>query len=295
MLDVLRACVGAARTYDKKPLDHLLRIYGTDFRGGTVQLQSLAYMVAATMIVLGELSSARSLLRSGNGNATGVLLPVDCEWKYLNTILFESDEEFRGALKSSREYSKLAMLMYDRVNPFAKALISHISVELRECPPACHLEAHSSISQFKSDGGAATQVERANGSDNMVLPNYLSEAVAIINKHDSTDLSVSHIAELVGVSERTLREAFQRNFGVSPKSFILRARLEHAQSLLSLQKGSSWTITELANICGFNHVGRFSKAYSRLFGVSPAKATQSRVNIHDSRLEKSELGDEVGL
>lgn len=285
MLDVLRACIAAARARNFRPLETLVKTYGADFRSGTVQIRSLVYMVAATMTALGDWSSGRRLLRTSGGSVMGALLPVDCEWKHLNSVLLESSEDFRGALGAAREYCGLAMYLYDRINPFAKALISHVSVEQTKSCAEAKASSHADISNFDIDIDDSVRLMRKSGGNDTAMPLYLSEAISIINNRDSTDLSVSHIADVVGVSERTLRDAFQRSFGVSPKSFILRTRLEHAQSLLSLEKGNSWSISELASICGFNHVGRFSKAYFRLFGVSPSKVAKGKVNSRTSSID----------
>lgn len=88
----------------------------------------------------------------------------------------------------------------------------------------------------------------------------------LINITDS-NLTVADISEYMGVSERTLRRNLNDKFGVSPKAFLRKIRLEHAHTLL--QNGSDTTVKELAKACGYKRADLFSKDYKNEYGKSP--------------------------
>src|SRR5262249_8640636 len=81
-------------------------------------------------------------------------------------------------------------------------------------------------------------------------------------------MPVSELAEQAGVSERTLRDHFQRFVGVSQNSYGLRLRLNAVRR--ELQRRNPGPITDIATRYGFSHFGRFAAQYRRLFGESPS-------------------------
>ena len=101
-----------------------------------------------------------------------------------------------------------------------------------------------------------------------------SERVAILMnavkkiEADFTDnaLSVSHLAELCGVSEVYFRRLFSKFYGISPKEYIIKKRIEYAKTLLS---SDSFSISEISRMCGYSEPCHFSREFSRRVGVSP--------------------------
>lgn len=73
-----------------------------------------------------------------------------------------------------------------------------------------------------------------------------------------------------GVSYRTLNRAFREHFGLTPKQYLLRARLAAAQrALLRARPGAR--VTDVASDLGFWHLGRFAQAYQRMFFEQPSQ------------------------
>lgn len=86
-------------------------------------------------------------------------------------------------------------------------------------------------------------------------------------------IGVPDLVEQTGVSERTLRTAFQDRFGRAPKAHLTVLRLNAARALL-LAEGSRASIAEIATRCGFWHLGRFAGAYRRHFGELPSETVR---------------------
>lgn len=80
-------------------------------------------------------------------------------------------------------------------------------------------------------------------------------------------LTVTEVAETVGVSVRALQLAFRRRMGASPHAVIKRARLRQARQLL--ESGEVATVRDAADRLGFSNVARFSTEYRDVFGETP--------------------------
>ncbi len=81
------------------------------------------------------------------------------------------------------------------------------------------------------------------------------------------ELTVSAVADAVGVTSRHLQRAFL-DTGTTPRQFILDERLNEAARLL-LQAGGQTRVLDVAFSVGFNDASHFSKAFASKFGCSP--------------------------
>lgn len=97
----------------------------------------------------------------------------------------------------------------------------------------------------------------------------VNRAVELIEAMDDP-LTVTEVAEAVGVSVRALQLAFRRRLGASPHTVIKRARLRQARQLL--ESGEVTTVRDAANRLGFSNVARFSSEYRDVFGETPLMA-----------------------
>jgi len=77
------------------------------------------------------------------------------------------------------------------------------------------------------------------------------------------------LAELAALSNRSLatfKRDFQRHYGVSPRQWINRRRLEHAQLLL---RQTAQKISDIALSCGFESVSHFIRIFRKEYGATP--------------------------
>jgi AraC family transcriptional regulator, ethanolamine operon transcriptional activator len=84
---------------------------------------------------------------------------------------------------------------------------------------------------------------------------------------------VTDLCEAAGVSERTLRNAFQSVYGMSPIRFLQLRRLHQVRRALRSETAGS--VTEAALRYGFGNLGRFAVEYRQLFGESPSLTRRS--------------------
>lgn len=100
-------------------------------------------------------------------------------------------------------------------------------------------------------------------------------AQAFVRAHLADPVAIEHLCRVTGVSERTLRNAFYEVCGMSPKQFVLRARLAEVHEALRRQ-GRAATVTMIATDYGFYELGRFACRYKALFGESPSDTLRAR-------------------
>ena len=80
------------------------------------------------------------------------------------------------------------------------------------------------------------------------------------------ELTVSHLSALCGISEVYFRKIFIGCFGISPKEYLIRKRMEYASQLLSLRE---MEVLQVATICGYAEPCHFSREFKKRYGVSP--------------------------
>jgi AraC-like DNA-binding protein len=113
------------------------------------------------------------------------------------------------------------------------------------------------------------------GHADQQLPVYqtVARAVEIIRGSVAEPLVVADVAKRCGQSLRQLQRRFQEAFGLSPKEFILRTRIQVAQRLLT---ETSLTTSEISRRCGFADVSGFTQHFRRRTGLTPAKYRRER-------------------
>jgi AraC family ethanolamine operon transcriptional activator len=89
--------------------------------------------------------------------------------------------------------------------------------------------------------------------------------------HLDQNLSVADLCEELGVSERTLRYAFQDLFGLSPMAYFKSRKLNAVRHELKAADPGTATLHEIARRWGFGHTGNFAADYRRLFGELPSE------------------------
>lgn len=102
-----------------------------------------------------------------------------------------------------------------------------------------------------------------------LAPRHVKRVEEHIEAHAETPLTPAMLAELAGVSVRTLYAGFREFRHMSPMEFLRKVRLQRVRESL-LQPDNIHSVTETAMYWGFSHMGRFSQEYQKLFGEKPS-------------------------
>lgn len=94
------------------------------------------------------------------------------------------------------------------------------------------------------------------------------QARDILLKRLENPPSISELTQQVGLGDRTLRRGFRELFGTTVIGYLNQKRIEQAQQLL---REGNLSVSEVANIVGYSHLGHFSAAFKRQFGITPSE------------------------
>lgn len=99
-----------------------------------------------------------------------------------------------------------------------------------------------------------------------VAGNYITLFVDYIHNNYSNDISISEIADHLNINRSHLFKLFRHNMNMSPQNYLINYRLNKACELL---RKSSYSISEISYLIGFNSPSYFSKIFSKYKKKSP--------------------------
>lgn len=104
-----------------------------------------------------------------------------------------------------------------------------------------------------------------------------TEKVRIANAEDylfsnlTNPVTRAELAEVAGVSIRTLSRAFMRRHGVGPMKFLKQRRIEAVRMELINAQPENAKISDIALRYGFTELGKFSLLYKSLYNEKPSE------------------------
>jgi len=99
--------------------------------------------------------------------------------------------------------------------------------------------------------------------------------------HVGEPVSIAQLSSIAGVSERSLRNAFNDVYTTSPKRYLRLWQLHQVRRALRAADGQEATVTNVATFHGFYELGRFAGEYKALFGEAPSQT------LHRTRTENA--------
>jgi AraC-like DNA-binding protein len=127
----------------------------------------------------------------------------------------------------------------------------------------------------------AAQSQRAGVSG---AEDHMTQVFEKLSASDLINLSVGELAARFSCSRRHLNRLFHQHFGVSVASLRMEMRLLKAVSLL---RDAHAKIINVAEECGFNHLGLFNTCFKRRFGTSPGQWRKSAIPVGSTPLRKT--------
>lgn len=149
------------------------------------------------------------------------------------------------------------------------SLINRIDDEIKSSRPgamfyslALFMEVLTVISRT---GSLQTPAER---------PRFLvGDALRYMNRHFFEEVTLSKLARISCMSERSFQRHFHQALGSSPMEHLLKIRLRHVQEQLIT---SDAEIGEIALNCGFYDSNYLCKKFKAVFGITPSQFRQKK-------------------
>jgi AraC family transcriptional regulator len=96
----------------------------------------------------------------------------------------------------------------------------------------------------------------------------LNRVIAFIESHLASNLCVSTLATVAGMSPYYFCHSFKQSTGTTPHRYVLSRRMEQAKMLLE-KNGAS--LLEIAEQVGFADQSQFTRVFHKIVGLTPSQ------------------------
>ncbi len=100
------------------------------------------------------------------------------------------------------------------------------------------------------------------------LSRCFERVIQHIHREFSSSITSQELADIAALSVSQFERRFGDSFGVSPRQYLLRIRIEAAARLLA---STEQTVSEIAIACGFHDHAHLSKSFRKMVHVSPTQ------------------------
>jgi ligand-binding sensor domain-containing protein/AraC-like DNA-binding protein len=108
-----------------------------------------------------------------------------------------------------------------------------------------------------------------------LMMDFLAENKIYLNP----DLKINDLAREVHCSPRELSQVINQNLNLSFTEIINRYRIEHFKTLMNDPAYMKYTLTAIAELCGFNSKASFYRAFKKISGQTPAEYYSTRKEV----------------
>jgi AraC family ethanolamine operon transcriptional activator len=195
-----------------------------------------------------------------------------------NQVIADANGDVTTAVGSKRGFFQVSR---QRIMRF-RSVIGQLETIVRRAPTVLEsaagqrAAAQKLLREVRNLLAAPNPVELTPGRHVVPRRHIIRMAMDFVEQHDRECLSVEQLATAAGVSERTLRDAFVRYFGVPPVQYLNRRTLHQVRKALKAADPSVTTVTEIATQFGVWQFGRMSRDYRLLFGELPSETLRYR-------------------
>jgi AraC-like DNA-binding protein len=122
-----------------------------------------------------------------------------------------------------------------------------------------------------SNGQRNRRVGSGRGIDNRQITKQCIEYAEALGRIPT----ITELCEASSVSERRMRTSFVEVYGMPPSRFFRLWALDAARSQLMNPDSHTDAVADVALVLGLNHLGRFARRYTEVYGESPSMTLRS--------------------
>lgn len=112
------------------------------------------------------------------------------------------------------------------------------------------------------------QLDRDHRKKDVYLEAEMEHAIQFFNEHYNTEISIEEYAASRGMSVSWFIRNFKQYTRSTPMQYLLERRITNAQMLLET---TSYNITEIGNLVGYDNPLYFSRIFRKQKGMSPSE------------------------
>jgi AraC-like DNA-binding protein len=205
-------------------------------------------------------------------------------WSF--SVRFENLTPLFGCKEISLLHSITEAFISPKIYPASSSLAVECQYLLKMIPSQFNLDHRGQLIRIAATILSA-EFEKALSQRNgfATRGDHVFQAFESLSASEFINLSVGELAGRFNCSRRHLNRLFHQHFGTSVIALRMEIRLLKAASLL---RDGNAKIINVAEQCGFNHLGLFNTCFKRRFGTSPGqwrKSNYSAKGMPARRLE----------
>ena len=93
----------------------------------------------------------------------------------------------------------------------------------------------------------------------------------IINHYAEADFALDEAIRSQPFHYDYLRKLFKKEMGITPLEYLTDLRMKKAEIMLSSLWTRDYSVSEIAELCGFDNALYFSRVFRKRFGCSPTQ------------------------
>jgi AraC-like DNA-binding protein len=276
--------------------EHLkLRFFSLTKQGERAQAQGeIGFVFAqegAGAYVGGQLSqplAAGDVLVSSFGKSASIVASDPAGFSFFS---FRLNLEHLFPLFAAEEMALLdvvaAALTRPKVIPATRPLAKRCQELVRQVPAEHTLEHRTQLLSLATLL-LADEFDAARNQRGALLPgeDATSQAVRRLSAEQLLSCSIDELAATVHCSRRQLSRLFRQHFGYSVAALRFELRMMRVVTLL---RNPDAKVSNIAEQCGFNHLGLFNTCFKKRFGLTPTQWRQQSTPARDARLRSATL------
>lgn len=111
------------------------------------------------------------------------------------------------------------------------------------------------------------EIESGRGKSSVKKAELIAPCVDYIKSNYMEDISMAHLAEMIGITPTYLGILFREVYNITPQKLLVNIRIENAKRLLTVQKNAG--LAEIASLSGFNSTSYLCNTFKRYMGMTP--------------------------
>jgi len=93
---------------------------------------------------------------------------------------------------------------------------------------------------------------------------------SIRRNYSRSDYALDEVLRSMPFHYDYLRKLFKKEVGVSPLEYLTNLRMKSAETLLTAMWTNEYSVTEIAQMCGFEDALYFSRVFKKYYGCAPS-------------------------